>query len=170
MRLEFDPQEVCSNEYANLFLNTAGSVARLRALATGTTSVAAIYTRDLMALPFAVPPLPEQRAIAAAFSDVDALLGSLDHLLVKKRDLMQATMQQLLTGQTRLPGFSGEWVVKRLGEISKIATGNTPPTSDASNYGDEFLFVGPVDMGDRKFITTTEKNLSKKGFALSQPP
>lgn len=63
------------------------------------------------------PPLPEQRAIAAALSDVDALLVKLDQLITKKRDLKQATMQQLLTGQTRLPGFSGEWEMKRLGEL-----------------------------------------------------
>lgn len=53
----------------------------------------------------ALPPLPEQRAIAEALSDVDALLGALDRLIAKKRDLKQAAMQQLLTGQTRLPGF-----------------------------------------------------------------
>jgi type I restriction enzyme S subunit len=59
---------------------------------------------------------PEQRAIAEALSDVDALLGGLDRLIAKKRDLKQAAMQQLLTGQTRLPGFHGEWEVKRLGD------------------------------------------------------
>ncbi|MDQ2976786.1 MAG: restriction endonuclease subunit S [Acidobacteriota bacterium] len=67
--------------------------------------------------PIVVPPLPEQRAIATALSDVDALLGALDRLIAKKRDLKQAAMQQLLTGQTRLPGFHGEWEVKRLGEL-----------------------------------------------------
>ena len=55
------------------------------------------------------PPKPEQRAIATALSDVDGLLGGLDRLIAKKRDLKQAAMQQLLTGQTRLPGFHGEW-------------------------------------------------------------
>jgi len=65
----------------------------------------------------AIPPKPEQRAIAAALSDVDALLGGLDRLIVKKRDLRQAAMQQLLTGNTRLPGFRGEWEVKRLGDL-----------------------------------------------------
>ncbi|MFO1372247.1 MAG: hypothetical protein U1F42_07590 [Candidatus Competibacteraceae bacterium] len=38
---------------------------------------------------------------------MDALLDGLDRLIAKKRDLKQAAMQQLLTGQTRLPGFSG---------------------------------------------------------------
>ena len=68
-------------------------------------------------MPIRVPSHPEQRAIAAALSDVDALLGGLDRLIAKKRDLKQAAMQQLLTGQTRLPGFHGEWEVKRLGEV-----------------------------------------------------
>ena len=67
----------------------------------------------------ALPPnRTEQRAIATALSDVDALLYKLDALIAKKRDLKQATMQQLLTGQTRLPGFSGEWEVKRLGDVA----------------------------------------------------
>jgi len=61
-----------------------------------------------------VPPLPEQRAIAAALGDVDALLDGLDRLIAKKQGLKVAAMQQLLTGKTRLPGFSGEWEVKRL--------------------------------------------------------
>jgi type I restriction enzyme S subunit len=56
-----------------------------------------------------LPRPPEQRAIAGALVDVDALLGALEQLIAKKRDLKQAAMQQLLTGQTRLPGFTGKW-------------------------------------------------------------
>ena len=67
----------------------------------------------------AFPPLPEQRAIAEALSDVDRLLGALAALIAKKRAIKQAAMQQLLTGKTRLPGFSGEWKVKLLGELEK---------------------------------------------------
>jgi type I restriction enzyme S subunit len=75
---------------------------------------------------FCVPKtLPEQRAIATALSDVDGLLGGLDRLIAKKRDLKQAAMQQLLTGQTRLPGFHGEWQVKRLGEVLKVRHGKS---------------------------------------------
>jgi type I restriction enzyme, S subunit len=66
-----------------------------------------------------LPPLPEQRAIAEALSDVDALLGGLDRLIAKKRDLKQAAMQQLLTGQTRLPGFHGEWEMMAVAELER---------------------------------------------------
>jgi type I restriction enzyme, S subunit len=73
--------------------------------------------------PIPVPPLPEQRAIAGALSEVDALLGAQEALLAKKRDLKAAAMQQLLTGQKRLPGFHGEWVTKKLGEIAAVGRG-----------------------------------------------
>jgi type I restriction enzyme S subunit len=85
-------------------------------------------------LPIPKPPAPEQRAIATALSDVDALLGALDRLIAKKRDLKQAAMQQLLTGQSRLPGFHGEWEVKRLGESCETITKGTTPTSIGRNF------------------------------------
>ena len=79
-----------------------------------------INGREYGQLPLAIPPLPEQRAIAEALGDVDALLGALDAAIAKQRDLKQAAMQQLLTGQTRLPGFQGEWEVKTVGELEKM--------------------------------------------------
>ena len=85
--------------------------------------------------PIVVPILPEQRAIAAALSDVDALQTKLDQLIVKKRDLKQAAMQQLLTGHTRLPGFGGAWEVKRLGDIGKCLRGvSYRGDADLSSY------------------------------------
>lgn len=78
---------------------------------------------DLFSTKVGVPPLPEQRAIATALSDVDGLLGGLDRLIAKKRDLKQAAMQQLLTGQTRLPGFHAEWEVKAIQELSQVGRG-----------------------------------------------
>lgn len=88
------------------------------------TSVPTLNRNNLVGHPIRIPPLPEQRAIASALRDVDALLSGLDRLIAKKRDLKQAAMQQLLTGQTRLSGFSGEWEVKRLSEIAHIKTGS----------------------------------------------
>jgi len=78
----------------------------------------------LLMLPIPTPATTgEQRAIAKALSDADALLAGLDRLIAKKRDIKQAAMQQLLTGQTRLPGFQGEWEVTQLGDVALIKTG-----------------------------------------------
>ena len=82
-----------------------------------------INRAELAEYAFALPPLPEQRAIATALNDLDALLSGLNSLTAKKQNLKQAAMQQLLTGQTRLPGFSGEWEVKRLGDVVEIKKG-----------------------------------------------
>lgn len=125
MRLEFDPAQISSNEYGNLFLNTAGSVSRLRAMATGTTSVAAIYTRDLLTLPIAVPSLCEQQAIAEVLRDVDALLAGLDQLISKKRALNKAVMRQLLVGGARLPGFHTEWQIATFADVVQHHAGNS---------------------------------------------
>ena len=59
----------------------------------------------------------EQRAIGEVLSDVDELLVGLETMISKKRAIKQATMQQLLTGKIRLPGFSGEWETKRFGDL-----------------------------------------------------
>lgn len=69
------------------------------------------------------PTVDEQRAIAAALNDVDALIGALDKLITKKSDLKQGAMQQLLTGQTRLPGFSGEWEMKPIQKVCPLQRG-----------------------------------------------
>ncbi len=78
----------------------------------------AINSRDVKLIEIPCPPtVAEQRAIAEVLSDVDGLIKALDALIAKKRAIKQATMQQLLTGKTRLPGFSGEWETKQIGDV-----------------------------------------------------
>ncbi len=89
------------------------------------SGVPGVNRNDLHQIVVTLPPPPEQTAIAAALSDVDALIASLDRLIAKKRDIKQATMQQLLTGKTRLPGFSDEWKVKKVGEILRVRHGKS---------------------------------------------
>ena len=88
----------------------------------------------------------EQEAIAEALSDTDGLIESLEQLLAKKRNLKQGVMQELLTGKKRLPGFSGEWVVKRLGDvIEKFIGGGTPSRSNPQYWDDEIPWVTVKD-------------------------
>ena len=80
-----------------------------------------ITNKSLNSFKVPLPPTDEERTeIANALSDVDALLATLDQVIAKKRDLKQATMQQLLTGETRLPGFGGDWDVVECGDIANI--------------------------------------------------
>jgi type I restriction enzyme S subunit len=73
-----------------------------------------INREELSEFSVALPSLAEQKAIATALSDVDTLITSLEQLIAKQRDIKQATMQQLLTGKQRLPGYTGTWKRKLL--------------------------------------------------------
>lgn len=76
----------------------------------------------------------EQKSIAEALSDADALIESLEQLIVKKRQIKQGAMQELLTGQRRLPGFSGEWELKKLKDFGSTYGGLTGKTK--SDFGE----------------------------------
>ena len=84
-----------------------------------------INGREYGTLQLPLPDPEEQRAIAEVLSDVNELIGALGNLIAKKRAIKLAAMQQLLTGKTRLPGFSGEWETKRLGEVLKVCHGRS---------------------------------------------
>jgi len=81
-----------------------------------------VFKKTLFPLP---PTLAEQRAIADALSDADALIESLEQLIAKRRAVKQGAMQALLTGKTRLPGFEGEWITAVLGRMGKCYRGVT---------------------------------------------
>ena len=94
----------------------------LEKFATG-SGVPTLNRNDVHSFEVLVPSCSEQKSIAEALSDTDNLIQSVEKLIDKKKKIKQGTMQQLLTGKKRLPGFSGEWVVRRLGDIVSINKG-----------------------------------------------
>ena len=117
------PTPEVDREFFFSVLNQEPLFQLIEALSRRSSGQTGVEMPALKAYGLPLPPLPEQRAIATALSDVDGLLGGLDRLIAKKRDLKQAAMQQLLTGQTRLPGFHSDWEVKRLGDFGKCLRG-----------------------------------------------
>ena len=107
----------------------------------------------------------EQKAIAAALSDVDALLGALDRLIAKKRDLKQAAMQQLLTGQTRLPGFSGKWsdgnLASVIGALEAGVSVNSVEDDGAAGHGGMYILKTSAVVGGR-FIPQESKRIAAR--------
>lgn len=96
-----------------------------------------ITNRSLNSFHIPYPEEDEQNAIAEVLSDVDRLIGTLETLIAKKRAIKQAAMQQLITGKIRLPGFSGKWETKRLGEFASIRNQKVLP----ANVAPEILCV-----------------------------
>jgi type I restriction enzyme S subunit len=166
MRIKFRGELVSNNFYINYAMNTKKFIDTLSLIATGTTSVAAIYTRDLLNLSLVLPPCTEQEKIATALSDTDALISELEKLIEKKQAIKTATMQQLLTGKTRLPEFTlredgtpkayknselgqipEDWDVYKVGEISDVLTGFPFPSSHYTDSGVRLLRGSNVKRG-----------------------
>jgi len=142
------------------------------------TSIAHLPREKLLEVPMPLPPLPEQRAIAEALSDADALIESLEQLIAKKRLIKQGAMQELLTGKRRLPGFSGEWVVKRFGDVvDKFVNGGTPSTQHPEYWTGQIPWITGADISNqrvseiRRYITedavrNSSTNVVEKGNLL----
>jgi type I restriction enzyme S subunit len=112
-----------NSRFVSYFLASENPQKRFRAL-TDSGAKAGMNLATVQQVPIALPPTKaEQEAIAEALSDADALIESLEKLLAKKRQIKQGAMQELLTGERRLPGFGGEWKVKQLKEVAHIKTG-----------------------------------------------
>jgi type I restriction enzyme, S subunit len=103
------------------------------------TSIAHLPKEKFEQVPLLVPPLPEQEAIACTLSDIDALIESLDRLLIKKRQIKQGAMQELLRSKDG-------WVVKRLGEICEIGMGRTPPRLNGAFWGKGYKWLSIADL------------------------
>jgi len=104
-------------------------------LLADTTSVPQINNKHIKPILFPIPGPTEQRRIATTLSDADALLEELDRLIAKKRNLKQATMQQLLTGETRLPGFEDEWRIMKFSDLTSPSHNRIDPSrSEPCNF------------------------------------
>ena len=108
----------------------------------------------------------EQRAIAAALSDVDSLLTALDALIAKKRLIKQGTMQGLLTGRKRLHGFTTKWEVKKIGEITRTTAGGTPSTLIDSYWGGEIKWMSSGEL-HLKRVYDVEGRITEEGLKNS---
>jgi type I restriction enzyme S subunit len=138
-------------------------------------------------------PLPrsreEQAAIANALSDVDALINELEKLIAKKQAIKTATMQQLLTGRTRLPQFAlredgtpkgykqselGEipedWKIVALNDLASIRSGGTPSTKIAEYWDGEVNWCTPTDitaLQGNKYLEKTARTITELGVIKS---
>ena len=82
--------------------------------------------------------ITEQQAIAEALSDIDGLIAALNKKIAKKRLIKQGAMQQLLIGKKRLPGFTGEWIDKRVKDIFKVTRGYVLSTNKTAESPDGY--------------------------------
>lgn len=139
-------------------------------LSRRTSGQTGVDLTNLKAFELSIPVLTDEQAtIAKALSDVDSLISSLQKLIEKKKAIKQGTMQELLTGKKRLPGFSEEWSKQQLGDICNIVNGGTPSTSIAEFWNGKILWCTPTDITNcsTKYIYTTESKITESGLKAS---
>ncbi len=135
------------------------------------TSILGITRETLSSILIFFPPtLAEQESIATALSDTDALIEPLEQLIAKKRQIKQGAMQELLTGKRRLPGFSEEWEIKKLGAIAEIRSGGTPSTTQPQFWDGDILWCTPTDitaLNGYKYLGETSRRITLEGLKCS---
>ena len=164
--------------FYGFLLNTNIAIKQKSAMAQG-DAIVHISTESIGKVLVPFPPLPEQQRIVKALSDVDSLIFTTEKLLQKKKNIKQGTMQELLTGKKRLPGFAksnntkmtelGEipedWEVKKLGDYVSIVRGGSPrPIQDfltTNSDGINWIKIGDVKPEDKYIVATEEKIISE---------
>ena len=99
-------------------------LARIESL-TAKSSVDSVRMETIAGMEIALPRRAEQERIVHAIDDADLLVRHLERSSTKKESIRRGMMQQLLTGQTRLPGFAGAWRMRRLGDILAVRHGRS---------------------------------------------
>ena len=139
---------------------------RFHALA-GQTAVPIINKAQFQDFQIPFPPLAEQRRIAEVLGKTDEYIEALKKLIEKRKNVKRGAMQELLTGKCRLPGFEGEWVEKRLGEIGNFVGGGTPSTSVDIYWGGDIDWYTPAEIGDLKYVSCSERKITREGLVNS---
>lgn len=97
-----------------------------------------------------LPDIAEQRAVAEALREADDLIDSLVRVIAKKRAIKLGMMQTLLTGRIRLPGFSGEWMVRTIGDFAEVKAGGTPSTANSRYWGGDIRWMSSGEIHKKR--------------------
>ena len=166
--VRFDPDQT-DPKFVSYFLASENPQKLFRAL-TDSGAKAGMNLTTVQQIHLALPPtLAEQHAIAEVLGDADALIESLEQLIAKKRAVKQGVMQELLTGKMRLPGFSGEWEVKCIGDVLTIAHGKSQhAVTDRNGIYPILATGGQIGTANRFLYNKPSVLIGRKG-TIDQP-
>ena len=138
-------------------------LARIESL-TAKSSVDSVRMETIAGMRIPVAERAEQDRIVEAIDDADVLIATLERLIAKKQAIKQGMMQQLLTGRTRLPGFTGEWVNRRLGDVLTVRHGRNQSAVESSSGTVPILATGgQIGWADRPLYSKPSVLIGRKG-------
>ncbi len=157
--LDIDKRVLC-NEYLNHYYRV------IKWMSSEGSTISRLYNGIICGTSIVIPPLPEQKRIAEALSDVDELISSLEKLIEKYKSIKATCLQQMFpqkgetTPKMRLPGFTGAWEQRKLGEVSDSYSGGTPTVGVKEYYGGQIPFIRSAEINSE----TTELSLTEDGL------
>lgn len=160
-----DRTQVDSRFLANLIRLDADQVL---ALVRGST-VYHLYASDMRTFELSLPPIAEQSRAADALQDVDFLIATLERVIARKQAIKQGMIQQLLTGKTRLPGFTEPWVEATIGTLGRVTGGGTPPTRVGTYWGGVIPWFTPAEIKAEGsgLVSHSERTINHEGLSRS---
>jgi len=139
-------------------------------------SVPTLNRNLVHAAEISVPPLPEQKKIAAVLLTIQRTIETQEKIIQSVHDLKKSTMQRLFTRglggektkMTEIGEIPKSWEVVRMEILGEIVTGTTPRTKRTEYYeGGGYQFIAPADLGETVRIYRSEKEISEQGLAVS---
>lgn len=128
------------------------------------TGVPQLTAPQIMNVELELPQYDEQKEVTTVLADVSSLIDMLGKQISKKKAIKQGTMQELLTGNRRLPGFSGEWETKKLEDYCSLITKQTgfdysayiKPALITRKMPNTFPMIQTINFRGRKFTFETD--------------
>ena len=159
------PTEEIDNQYFAALFKTSNLINEFRKNSQGLTSDTwNLKYPQIRAIRLYIPSLQEQHKISSFIITLEERIEKQRQLVdVLKKYKRGVLMYYFSDDNTR------QWTHYSVSQIGKVITGSTPPTNDRSNYDGDLLFCSPGDVGEKKYISSTEKRVSPKGFALGRP-
>ena len=127
-------------------------------------SVVHVRAEELSKISVTFPALDEQQKILILLESIDRRIATQQKLIETLKKYKRGLLMHYFSDDR-----TQQWTHYSISQIGKVITGSTPPTNDRSNYDGELLFCSPGDVGEEKYISSTEKRVSPKGFALGRP-
>ena len=163
MRINFN-QNIDSFFYGFYFASDTGWK-QLKKISKGTTSVGAIYNKDLIKLKVPLPPLTEQQKIAAILTSVDNKIEIIDEQIAKTEMLKKGLMQKLLSEgightefrESEVGRIPKEWEVVRQGDVAKFFNGRAYKLSEWEEEGTPVIRLQNLTGSGTEYYYSTMK-------------
>ena len=109
-----------------------------------------ITNRSLKSFRVLIPPAVDRASVSEALTHVSQKIEHLQLLIAKKHAIKQGMMQQLLTGKIRLPGFTGPWTARKIGDFAEVKSGGTPSTAVARYWGGTIRWMSSGEIHNKR--------------------